>query len=83
MNDEDREATLVDPLPPQLAALNRTYVNVCELVVAAVMEGRRDHVLHAALLDPSTAAQLPIDQIATVVEELLEAHSARLPAELA
>lgn len=73
---------LVDSLPPQLVALNRTYVNVCELVVAAAKDGRRDHVLHAALLDPSTAAQLPIDQIAAVVEELLEAHSATLPASL-
>ena len=44
----------VGELPPQCAALNRTFLNVCELTVRAALEGRREHVHHAAMLDPNT-----------------------------
>ena len=47
------QPTAVGALPPQLAALNRTFLNVCELTVRAALEGSRDHVHHAALLDPN------------------------------
>ena len=73
------QPTVVGPLPPQLAALNRTFLNVCELTVQAALEGRRDHVHHAALLDPSAAAALSPDAIHTVVEELIDAHGDALP----
>jgi alpha-galactosidase len=63
-----------DPLPPQCAALNRRYLDVCDLAVRAVVEGRRDHVHHAALLDPNTSATLEPDRIADLVDELLAAH---------
>jgi alpha-galactosidase len=69
----------VPTYPVQLAALNRTFVNVCELTVRAVLDGRRDHVLHAAMLDPNTAASLRLDQIAAMVDELLEAYAPSLP----
>jgi alpha-galactosidase len=72
----------VGALPPQLTALMRTNVNVQELVVAAVLQGRREHVLHAAMLDPHTAAELPLDRIAAMVDELLRAHADWLPEEL-
>ena len=52
------QPTAVGALPPQLAALNRTFLNVCELTVRAALEGRRDHVEHAALLDPNAAGTL-------------------------
>ena len=39
-------------MPPQCLALNRTFLNVVELTVRAVLEGSRDHVYQAALLDP-------------------------------
>jgi alpha-galactosidase len=48
----------------------RTNVNVQELTVAAVLQGKREHVLHAAMLDPHTAAELPLDQIEAMVDEL-------------
>ena len=48
----------VGALPPQLAALNRTFLNVVELTVRAALEESRDHVYQAALLDPNTAATL-------------------------
>ena len=65
----------VGALPPQLAALIRTNVNVQELTVEAVLTGRRDHVDHAAMLDPHTAAELSLGEIHDLVDRLLEAHS--------
>jgi alpha-galactosidase len=74
------QPTAVGPLPVQLAALNRTFLNVCELTVRAALEGRRDLVHHAALLDPNAAASLSPDEIHAVVEELIDAHGDALPA---
>jgi alpha-galactosidase len=70
-------------LPPQLAALNRTFLNVCELTVRAALEGSREHVHHAALLDPNAAGTLSPEAIAAMVDELIEAHGAALPAGIA
>ncbi len=69
----------VGALPPQLAALIRTNVGVQELTVEAALTGRRDHVVHAAMLDPHTAAELDLDQIETLVDELLAAHGDLIP----
>jgi len=66
-------------LPPQLAALNRTNVNMQLLAVEAVLTGKKEHVYHAALLDPHTSAELPIDRIKALVDELLEANRPMLP----
>ena len=71
--------THVGPLPPQLAALNRTFLNVGELTVRAALEGRPEHVLHAAMLDPNTAATLTLDEIERLVADLTAAHGDRLP----
>jgi alpha-galactosidase len=65
----------VGALPPQLAGLIRTNVNVQELTVEAALTGRRDHVYHAAMLDPHTAAELSLREIHELVDQLLEAHS--------
>ena len=73
------QPTAVGALPPQLAALNRTNVNVQELAVAAYTERSREHVYHAALLDPNTTGQLSTDAIGAMVDELFEAHRDRLP----
>ncbi|HEX8007673.1 MAG TPA: alpha-galactosidase [Trebonia sp.] len=69
----------VGVLPPQLAALNRTFLNVVELTVKAVLEGDREHVYQAALLDPNTAATLSIDEIRRMCDELITAHGDRIP----
>jgi alpha-galactosidase len=69
----------VGSLPPQLAALIQTNVNVQALTVEAALTGRRDHVDHAAMLDPHTAAELPLAEIHKLVEALLEAHGTRVP----
>jgi alpha-galactosidase len=73
----------IGALPPQLAALNRTFLNVVELTVAAALEESRDHVYQAALLDPNTAATLTTAQTVTMCDELLEAHRDLLPPGLA
>jgi alpha-galactosidase len=74
------QPTRVGSLPPQLAALNRLYLNVCELTVRAALEERWDLVYQAALLDPSTAATLSIDEIVRVCDELIGAHGDLIPA---
>ena len=74
------QPTRVGSLPPQLAALNRLYLNVCELTVRAALEERRDLVYQAALLDPAAAATLSIDEIIRVCDELIDAHGELIPA---
>jgi alpha-galactosidase len=76
------QPTHVGELPPQLAALNRTFANVCELTVRAALEGKPEHVYHAAMLDPNAASSLTLDEIEAVVDELLVAHGAALPESL-
>ena len=69
----------VGKLPPQLAALMRTNINVQELTVEAIVNGRKDHARHAAMLDPHTAAELSLSEISDLVDELIEAHGAWIP----
>ena len=73
------QPTVVGEIPVQLACLMQTQINVQKLTVEAVLTGRRDHVVHAALLDPHTAAELDTQQIADLVERLLDAHGAFVP----
>jgi alpha-galactosidase len=73
------QPTRVGALPPQLSALIRTNVNVQELTVEAALTGRREHVYHAAMLDPHTAAELDLDQIHALVDALLDAHGSWIP----
>jgi alpha-galactosidase len=74
--------THVGDVEPQCAALNRTFSNVCDLTVRAVLEGRRDHITHAAMMDPNTAATLTLDQIDALVAELLDVYRDLLPESL-
>jgi alpha-galactosidase len=69
----------IGTLPPQLAALMQTNVNVQSLVVEAALTGKREHIYHAAMLDPHTASELSLDQIWSLVDELIEAHGDMLP----
>jgi alpha-galactosidase len=73
----------IGALPPQLAALNRTFLNVVELTVRAALEESRDHVYQAALLDPNTAATLTTAQTVAMCDELFAAHQDLLPAAFA
>jgi alpha-galactosidase len=69
----------VGALPPQCAALNRTFLNVVELTVRAALEGSRDLVYQAAYLDPNASANLTLDHIRSMCDELIEAHGSLLP----
>ncbi|MBC7256318.1 MAG: alpha-glucosidase/alpha-galactosidase [Chloroflexi bacterium] len=71
--------TYVGDLPAQLAALNRTSINVQELTILAALTKKRDYIYQAALLDPHTAAELTIDEIVAMCDDLIEAHGHYLP----
>jgi alpha-galactosidase len=73
------QPTKIGRLPTHLAALMRTQIGVQELTVEAALSGRREPIYHAAMLDPHTAAELDLDQIWHLVDDLLEAHADRLP----
>jgi alpha-galactosidase len=67
----------VGALPTHLAALMQTNVNVQALAVEAALTGSRDAAKHAAMLDPHTAAELPLDEIAALMDELIDCHDER------
>ncbi len=69
----------VGRVPAQLAAIMRTQINVQELAVLAALTGRRDHIYHAAMLDPHTAAELSLDEIKALCDQLITAHGSFLP----
>ncbi|PAV31142.1 alpha-glucosidase/alpha-galactosidase [Virgibacillus profundi] len=71
--------TYVGDLPEQLAALNRTNVNTQLLTIEAAMTGKKEHIYQAAMLDPHTSAELSIDDIVALCDDLIEAHGDWLP----
>jgi alpha-galactosidase len=73
------QPTQVGALPPHLAALMQTNVNVQALTVEAALTGKREHIYHAAMLDPHTGAELDLDQIWHLVDDLIQAHGDWLP----
>jgi alpha-galactosidase len=68
----------VGALPRHLAALMQTNVNVQGLTVQAALTGSVEPAYHAAMLDPHTGAELPLDEIVRLVDELLAAHGITL-----
>ena len=79
VDDNGIQPTFIGALPPQLAGLMRTNINVQELTVRALMDEKREHLYHAAMLDPHTAAELDLDQIWALVDDLLAAHGEMIP----
>jgi alpha-galactosidase len=73
------QPTKIGMMPPQLAALQQTNINVQSLVVEAALTGKREHIYHAAMLDPHTAAELSLEQIWSLVDDLIEAHGDMMP----
>src|SRR5215203_4346868 len=69
----------VGDLPPQCAATCTPHTAVQNLTVRAALEGRRNHVYHAAMLDRHAASVLSLDEIAEMVDDLIEAHGESLP----
>jgi alpha-galactosidase len=69
----------IGALPPQCAALNRSFVSVGQLTVQAALTGDRRMVRQAAMVDPNTAATLTVDAIWELCDELTAAHGELLP----
>lgn len=69
----------VGSIPEQLAALNRTNINVQLLTVEAALTKKKEHIYHAAMLDPHTSSELSIDDIKSLCDDLIEAHGDWLP----
>jgi alpha-galactosidase len=66
--------TYVGRLPVQCAAMNMTNINPQLLTVEAAVTGKREHIYQAAMLEPHTAAELSIDDIIKMCDELIDAH---------
>ncbi|MCA0452568.1 MAG: alpha-glucosidase/alpha-galactosidase [Chloroflexi bacterium] len=79
VNGNGIQPTRIGKVPTQLAALNRTNINVQELIVDAALTGDTEAVYHAVMLDPLTAAVCTLDQIRDMVGELLAAEAQWLP----
>ena len=71
--------TRVGRLPVQCAALDMTNVNVQLLAVEAALTLKKEHIYHAAMLDPHTASELTIDEIRAMCDEMIRAHGDYLP----
>ena len=79
INTNGIQPVRVGELPTHLAALMMTNINVQQLTVEASLSGKKEHVYHAAMLDPHTAAELSVDEIWHLVDDLLEAHGEMIP----
>jgi len=69
----------IGDLPPQLAALNRTNINVQLLTIEAAVTLKKEYIYYAAMLDPHTSSELTIDEIKAMCDDLIEAHGDWLP----
>jgi alpha-galactosidase len=69
----------VGELPEQCAALNRTNINVQLLTIEAARTRKKEAIYHAAMLDPHTAAELTLDQIRALCDDLIRAHGTMMP----
>ena len=73
------QGTYVGRLPVQCAAMNMTNINVQLLTIEAALTLKKEHIYQAAMLDPHTAAELSIDDIVAMCDDLIEAHGDMLP----
>ena len=73
------QPTVVGALPPQLAAMNMTNINVQLLTIEAAVTRKKDAIYQAAMLDPHTSSELSIDDIVSLCDDLIEAHKGWLP----
>ena len=79
VNSSGIQGSYVGRLPIQCAAMNMTNINVQELTVEAALTLKKEHIYHAAMLDPHTAAELSIDDIVSLCDDLIKAHGRMLP----
>ena len=68
------QPTQIGKLPPQLAAICRTNVNVQDLTVEAALTKQREYIYQAVMMDPHTSTTLTLDKIWAMCDEMIEAH---------
>ncbi len=66
--------TVVGDLPLQLAAMNSSNIYPQLLTVEAAVTKNKETLYQAAMMDPHTAAELSVDDIVAMCDDLLEAH---------
>jgi alpha-galactosidase len=54
--------------------MNMTNINPQLLTIHAAHTRKREDILRAVMLEPRCAAELTIDEMKSMVDELLEAH---------
>ncbi len=69
----------VGALPQQLAALNRTNINVQLMAIEAALTQKKEYIYMAAMLDPHTSSELSMDEITAMCDDLIDAHGSWLP----
>ncbi len=79
INSDGYHPEKIGNLPEQLAAIMRTNINVQILTAEAAITKKKEHIYHAALLDPLTSSALSIDEIYSMTDKLIEAHKDYLP----
>lgn len=73
------QPTFIGDLPEQCAALNRTNINVQLLAIEAARTLKKDYLYQAVMMDPHASAELSIDDIVAMCDEMLEAHKGWMP----
>ncbi len=73
------QPTYIGKLPPQLTAVMRTNINVQELTVRALIDENKENIYHAAMMDPHAGAELDLNQIWDLMDDLITAHDDFLP----
>ena len=73
------QPTYVGRIPTQCAAMNMTNINVQLLTIEAAVTLKKEAIYQAAMLDPHTSAELSIDDIVKMCDELITAHGDYLP----
>jgi len=71
--------TVIGALPVQCAAMNMTNINVQLLTIEAARTLKKDAIYQAAMLDPHCSAELSIDDIKAMCDDLIKAHGDMLP----
>ena len=66
--------TYIGELPIQLACMNNSNISSQLMTIEAAVTGKREHLYQAAMFDPHTAAELSIDDIISMCDEMLAAH---------
>ncbi len=79
INNQGIQQREVGKIPVHLAALMQSNINVQQLTVEAALTSKKEHIYHAAMMDPHTGAELPLNEIWDMVDELLLAHKDWLP----